>query len=629
MFLPAEIWNEDMNNMPTEKQRPSMGVKNQEQFRQETIRITIHHVMATLLMLLLGVCSSFSGESAATYDWEWRDPLPQGNQLNAIAFSGNRYVAVGEGGSIVTSEDGKEWAVARSGTHKRLTSVVWTGTSFVVVGYKTILTSPDGLTWSAKGSAKNPLLLSATWGKNRLVAVGCLGTAITSPDGIVWQESEENAGSELRSVVWTGNLFVAVGQDEKFRGPGNGKILTSLDGISWEDKTPAGTDLLNSVIWNGELAVAVGLGNSVLISKDCHTWQTVPIDEGDPLWYSAWTGREFIAGGLRDSVFFSKDGTNWVPKKTDMRVENAQCVNGRAFNFTSRVHESSDWVTWSPPRDTVPRKALRSITTSGSRYVAVGYDGTAKTSVDGYSWESVETGVKGHLDCVIWAKKRFVTVGTNGWTTNAVTSTDGLRWEPCTGLANARLKKLIFTGKLFVGVGGTIATSVNGTDWEICVDSAEAMDIACSKSIIVVSRWDGKVLTSSAGKQWNLRDTPTPLPLRAIAWNGKQFLAAGQVARMGRPVTDENTVVTSRDGIHWEGWNTETLNTMEFSLLWTGRQYIMVGMGGDMISSPDGRHWNPYGHCPSTLVFSMLWTGKELMAVGDGILACRPDPSVW
>lgn len=563
-----------MINMPTEKQRPSMGVKSQREFRLEKIRVTIHHVMATLLLLLLGMCSSFSGESAAPYDWEWRDPLPQGNQLNAMAFSGNRYVAVGEGGSIVTSEDGKEWAVAQSGTHKRLTSVVWTGTSFVIVGYKTILTSPDGLTWTARDSANNPLLLSATWGKDRIVAVGCLGAAITSPDGIIWQKSEENTGSELRSVVWTGDLFVAVGQGEKFRGLGNGRILTSLDGTSWEDKTPAGTDLLNSISWNGQLAIAVGPGNAILISKDCHTWQTVPIDEGDPLWFSAWTGREFVAGGLRDSVFYSKDGSDWVPKKTDMRVENAQWVNGHAFAFTSRVHESSDWVTWSPPRDTTHRSGLRSIAKSDNRYVAVGYDGFAMTSIDGYSWRSAETGTKGHLDCVVWAKKRFVAVGTNGWTTNAVTSTDGFNWAACTGLRNARLKKVAFTGKLFVGVGGTIATSTNGTDWEIRVDSAEAMDVAFSKSEIVVTRWDGKVLTSIDGKQWNLRDTPTPLPLRAIVWDGKQFLATGQVARMGRPVTNENTVVISPDGIHWEGWKAEIANDPEFTLLWTGRQYI-------------------------------------------------------
>jgi hypothetical protein len=618
-----------MKDMPTEKERLSLVVENHRKFRLHTIQVTINYVITTLLLLHLVMCSSYPGKSDAASYWEWRDPLPQGNQLNAIAFSGKRYVSVGEGGSILTSEDGKKWTTSQSGTHKRLTSIVWTGTSFVIVGYRTILTSPDGLTWSASDSIDNSFLLSVACGTDRLIAVGCLGAALISPNGIVWQKSERNTGSELRSVVWTGTLFVAVGQAEKFRGPGNGKILTSIDGISWEDRTPAGTDVLNSVTWNGQLAVAVGPGNLVLVSQDCRTWRTVLIDKGDPLCFSAWTGQEFIAGGLRDSVFFSRDGLKWVPKKTGMRVDNAQWVNGRAFAFTSRVYESSDWVTWSPAMDTARRSALRSIVSSGSRYVAVGYDGFAQTSADGHTWTNAETGIKGSLDCVIWARKRFVAVGTNGWTTNAITSTDGFHWEPCTGLGNARLAKLAYTGNIFVGVGGTIATSVNGIDWDIQVDSAKAMDVACSRSTIVVTRWDGRVLTSSDGKRWTLRDTPTPLPLRAITWNGKQFLATAQVARIGQPVKDENTVVYSVDGVNWEGCKANIANEREYTLLWTGRRYVLVGMGGDMTSSLDGKHWESYGYCPSTFVFSMLWTGKELIAVGNGILACRPDPSVW
>ena len=99
-------------------------------------------------------------------------------------------------------------------------------------------------------------------------------------------------------------------------------------------------------------------------------------------------------------------------------------------------------------------------------------------------------------------------------------------------------------------------------------------------------------------------------------------MATGQVDRMGRHVKDENTVVTSRDGIHWEGWITDIENDPEFSLLWTGHRYLLVGcFGGDISSSLDGKHWEPYGYCPSTLVLSLLWTGKELMAVGNGILA--------
>ena len=57
--------------------------------------------------------------------WAWGNPTPQGNALEAVAFSGQRGVAVGEFGTIMRSEDGGlTWAGVESGTRELLTDVV-------------------------------------------------------------------------------------------------------------------------------------------------------------------------------------------------------------------------------------------------------------------------------------------------------------------------------------------------------------------------------------------------------------------------------------------------------------------------------------------------------------------------
>ena len=47
--------------------------------------------------------------------WEWVTPLPQGLGLTAAAIGNGVAVAVGNGGTIITSTDRFEWRTARPG----------------------------------------------------------------------------------------------------------------------------------------------------------------------------------------------------------------------------------------------------------------------------------------------------------------------------------------------------------------------------------------------------------------------------------------------------------------------------------------------------------------------------------
>ncbi len=67
-----------------------------------------------LVLFLVGFCLEISADPLD--NWSWRNPLPQGNWLNGVTYGNNTFVAVGGGGSILTSHDGISWVSRPSGT---------------------------------------------------------------------------------------------------------------------------------------------------------------------------------------------------------------------------------------------------------------------------------------------------------------------------------------------------------------------------------------------------------------------------------------------------------------------------------------------------------------------------------
>jgi hypothetical protein len=98
-------------------------------------------------------------------NWTWRNPLPTGNELNDVIYANGQFIAVGAYGTIVTSNDGDNWALRTSGTHAHIYTIRFGYGQFVAAAadwetpMSTLLTSTDGLNWArvdVKGL--NPLL---------------------------------------------------------------------------------------------------------------------------------------------------------------------------------------------------------------------------------------------------------------------------------------------------------------------------------------------------------------------------------------------------------------------------------------------------------------------------------------
>lgn len=119
-----------------------------------------------------------------------------------VATSGNNpaapnllFAAVGNGGAMLRSVDGQNWALANGNpTSNNLNAVAWGGTAFIAVGDQgVVLTSPDGLTWTPSTNAATaeqnsaPNLNAIHCTANSCVAVGSNGATLwTSDSGAQW-----------------------------------------------------------------------------------------------------------------------------------------------------------------------------------------------------------------------------------------------------------------------------------------------------------------------------------------------------------------------------------------------------------------------------------------------------------
>jgi hypothetical protein len=79
------------------------------------------------------------GGSGVGTNWTLRN---LGDSLNGVTYGNGLFVAVGEGGTILTSPDGVSWTQRTSPEKSDLLSVAYRNGRFVAVGGGTILTSP-------------------------------------------------------------------------------------------------------------------------------------------------------------------------------------------------------------------------------------------------------------------------------------------------------------------------------------------------------------------------------------------------------------------------------------------------------------------------------------------------------
>ena len=202
-------------------------------------------------------------------------PLPPPNT--------DRFVAVGNFGAVMYSDDGKIWNDTTAPI-QGWTSVVWSQELglYVAVAYGgTSMYSSDGINWSNVGvSGLIPNQWRAiTWAgapRNRFVAVsdnaesgGTLNRIAYSDNGINWTMTNASEAIFLSDVAWAPapiSLFCAVG------GGGTNNTMTSADGILWTPRVASTSLFYRTITYSSNLGLFVsvasnGTSNQVMTSN--------------------------------------------------------------------------------------------------------------------------------------------------------------------------------------------------------------------------------------------------------------------------------------------------------------------------------------------------------------------------
>jgi hypothetical protein len=272
-------------------------------------------VLGTLLLML---APAMPARGAEAEGWAWTARASgMAAWLHGVAHGSGLLVAVGDGGTVLTSPDGATWTdrtvsvgAARAGGD--LLGVAYGGGRFVAVGTKgAVAASADGVRWSAGSAGVSVQLSDVAYGGGLFVAVGDEGTVLTSGDGKAWTARKSGTEVKLYGVTYGAGRFVAVGY--------GGTVLSSTDGSVWSSHSAGTTRFLSDVTYGAGNFLAVGEGDTVATSADGSAWSVgrVADDQDYGVWAVAFGDGQFVAAGGAGNILSSGDGARWVRNDTD------------------------------------------------------------------------------------------------------------------------------------------------------------------------------------------------------------------------------------------------------------------------------------------------------------------------
>lgn len=608
----------------------------------------IARILPCFMIPLLCCIGFFPGLSGAgdLGNWQWRNPPPQGNVLNEVAYGDGVFVAVGNAGTIITSADGgATWTLRPSGTIHPLYGITCGNGIFVAVGdHGTVTTSFDGgNTWTPKVVGSMKCLGGVVYANNTFIVVG-EDQVVTSEDGLNWTSNSQTIESHIfhvQKITFGNGIYVAFGQ---------GGVYTSTDLATWKFNDFFPNDLLG-MTYGGGTFVLFGRGGRLLTSSDGENWISRVSSTTVDLHGGSYGNGMFLVVGDSGMVITSSHGETWALGSIakDTPFHGAVCGNGTFVVvgggggiFTS-VDNGTTW-NMSLPRSTI--LSLEGIASGGGKLVAVGERGKVFVSSDGgESW--AQNSVKKGFDIrkVAYGKGMFVAVGWGSPFPSVVTSPDGMNWTQrkikSPGNPGIVLFDITYGNGTFVAVGNWgIATSPNGKTWKfkriLPVLDSELYAVTYGNGMFVAVGWDAgnnPILTSPDGVKWTRRIAGTGSNLNGVIYGNGTFVAVGSRA----------TVVTSRDGVAWSArYLPESLVDEQANLKGvaygdgsfvavTGFRRFEDHDPGAIITSPDGIDWTRRISNTTNNLNAVTYVDGTFVAVGEWgtiIQSKAPDLSV-
>jgi photosystem II stability/assembly factor-like uncharacterized protein len=612
-----------------------------------------------ILSVLVAVGMGF----AATEEWHWQNPTPQGNTLYDVdQYNASTAVAVGVAGTVIRMDSGGPWLFTpeAGGVQTSLVGVAYAGASTIVaVGEEGVIvrSSDGGATWAVITSGTTELLRKVSFGDaSHGTAVGSNGTILHTDDGgITWLPQSSGTSEELLDVCMVDALTAtAVGSA--------GTILRTTDGgATWVAQSSGVSAALAAVdCINASTAVAVGTGNLILRTTDGGAnWAVVPnpaswtFSMRDVAFTSATHG---VAIGYSDQdpttltlyLRTSDGGATWTDVIVDvMEGSSAWALsfgdtdNGLTVGESGAVYKTTDGGgNWSLAAGSAYRGQLTGVAVKRDTIVAV------DPGPSGFSFGSA----------------RFLrsTDGGVTWTSGGVS----YYWMYDVAFADSSTVYAVGRGPGFLDVLGAVMKSTDaGATWTLayeeacwpgkpnCVPPLNAVGFSDAGNGIAVGWGGGATIpgfTQFQAGSANLLDVAMPTPSTAVAVGGGGTIVVsldGGVtwvpvgsgttntlygvcfsnSTTGFAVGALGTVLRTTDGgFTWtdrSGWTTETLTAVS---LYGGLGYIATANGNVFCTDDGGAHWLevPTG-CANGLWDIEAFAGTHAVAVGSGQTVIR------
>jgi hypothetical protein len=238
-----------------------------------------------------------------------------------VNWNGFEFLAVGDGGLIMRSQDGIVWSGVDSGTTVNLNAIAHLGLGYidyVVVGDEgTVIRSGDGENWEptlGQGPEDVSLKAVSMYGFQTLVAAGKkeagADTAfiMSSEDrGETWMIAEgvPQTGRSVTDLApymdldWEGPRIVATTQIENYGDDKDARVLVSFDGSTWTEVVLSTESVATyAVLHDGEQFWAAGRVGRMYTSADGINWFERQTSAGVTKFRAlAWSGFSLIADG--------------------------------------------------------------------------------------------------------------------------------------------------------------------------------------------------------------------------------------------------------------------------------------------------------------------------------------------
>ena len=581
--------------------------------------------LTTVLVAVAG--ASVGIASAGELGWQWVSPLPPAVELHRVVWAQGQYVAVGELGVIVTSQDGRHWTLEDSGTSASFADLVWNGHELVAVGGErvlkgtttvddlVVLTSRDGHRWEERARLEH----RPSW----IYDVGCnAGGVCVVVDGSRWAATVAADGSSTVSddafesytyaVASNGWRFVAVGQD----------TFVSEDGLWWR---PGGTP----------------------------GWEVWKID---PLAFRVielgWNGSRFVCADAR-IIATSADGEEWVKERAlgNWDLDEYYLITSLGFSpdsiFASGFALGSDdgvnptyGYSWllpgidaevmldSPPAfpdEASLRGGLRGLAWGDAGWVGVGLSGDVLLSTDGLTWTCPQGGSCKGPDVQLFSG----VAETEGGAVAVGRSFDKLSWGGWSGWTESDDNSLV-------------AERIRDGSWEVRGLSQERLErngfsavASDGEQLVAVPTTWNSVWASSDGDDWTqvrnvfpYDSSPRPQPID-IAWGHARYAVA----------SEDGEVAVSADGVSWST-STQDIGGWVRKIIATDTGFLALGSSATglvystltVYSSTDAVEWTAFPPGPGGL-FLDLTQGSRLVVVGwhehDGLLLTFSEDEGW